>query len=355
MLLRREFLRTAGFGAAALVAGRVLGKPAGETVKGWPGKVRAIRYPSAADSTDQPAMFYAPEAKSPVPLLVGLHTWSGDYRQAGLGAAYAKWCIKEGWAFIGPNFRGPNWTPQATGSQLAVDDIVSAVRYARKTANIDANRIYLVGASGGGHAALLMAGRAPKIWAGVSAWVGISDLKAWHAECKKAKRRYAGNIEKSCGGPPGTSEAVDREYRNRSPLTWLENARKARLPLDINAGITDGHNGSVPISHSLRAFNAAADAKDRISEDDIRYMTTKAKVPPHLKGKISDPTYGARIPLLRKASGSVRITIFKGGHEIVTAAALTWLSKQEKRGQEPFSQEKGQVPLACAGHAKKGS
>ena len=88
---------------------------------------------------------------------------------------------------------------------------------------------------------------------------------------------------------------------------------------------------------------------------NIRYMTTKAKVPPHLKGKISDPTYGARIPLLRKASGSVRITIFKGGHEIVTAAALTWLSKQEKRGQEPFSQEKGQVPLACAGHAKKGS
>jgi pimeloyl-ACP methyl ester carboxylesterase len=283
-------------------------------------------------------MFYAPESKSKTaaPLLVGLHSWSADYKQVGAPRCrYGPWCIKNKWAFIGPNFRGPNRTPQATGSQLVVDDIVSAVQYARKTANVDESRIYLVGASGGGHAALLLAGRAPKIWAGVSAWVGISDLKAWHAQCIKAKRRYAGEIEKSCGGPPGKSAAVDLEYKNRSPLTWLPKAKLAGVPMDINAGINDGHRGSVPISQSLRAFNALADPTDRISDADIAYMVEKAAIPAHLQKKLSDPSYGTKIPLLRKTSGRARITIFKGGHEIISAAALTWLSQQKKSAPKP--------------------
>ena len=328
---RRDFLRIVSLAGAVVLADTATGKapPAGSDT------IRAIRYRSSADSTDQPAIYYAPESKTPVPLLVGLHTWSSDYRQVGGRCPYGPWCIKNKWAFIGPNFRGPNRTPQATGSQLAVDDIISAVQYARENANVDENRIYLLGASGGGHAALLMAGRAPKIWAGVSAWVGISDLKAWRAECKKAKRRYAAEIEKSCGGPPGKSDAVDLEYKNRSPLTWLARAKHAGVPLDINAGINDGHSGSVPISHSLRAFNAVADPADRISDADIAYMVEKAEVPTHLRRKLSDRTYGPKIPLLRKMSGKARITIFKGGHEIVPAAALTWLSLQKKSAPKP--------------------
>jgi len=299
-------------------------------VKGWPDAVRAVRYPSAADRTQQPAVFYAPESKDPVPLLVGLHTWSGDYRQSRPGAAYATWCIEKGWAFIGPNFRGPNRTPQATGSDLAVKDVLSAVDYAKTRVKVDPSRVYLVGVSGGGHMALLLAGRAPKVWAGVSAWVGISDLKAWHAECTKAKRKYARDIELSCGGPPGKSAAVDRQYALRSPLTHLSAARKARLPLDINTGVTDGHTGSVPVSHSLRAFNAAADPADRIAEKDIDQIVRTAKVPTHLRCKISDRAYGPKVPLLRKTSGPVRVTLFKGGHEIVVPAALNWLARQQR-------------------------
>ena len=37
---------------------------------------------------------------------------------------------------------------------------------------------------------MLMAGRHPDIWAGVSAWVPISDLKAWYHECEKSGRKY---------------------------------------------------------------------------------------------------------------------------------------------------------------------
>jgi pimeloyl-ACP methyl ester carboxylesterase len=294
----------------------------------WPKQVKEITYLTSADSTMQPALFYAPrKTRQARPLLVALPTWSGDYKQK-LSVPYADWCIENRWVFIHPHFRAPNWTEQATGSDLVVADIVSAVDHAKQNANVDPARIYLVGGSGGGYASLLMAGRAPDIWAGVSAWVPITDLTAWHRECTQAGRRYAEHIVKSCGGPPGESDPVDRQYKTRSPITYLRNA--VGLPLDINAGIRDGHTGSVPISHALNAFNIVAAKNDRIAQADIEYFTNQAQVPPHLKMQLTDPAYGPKTPLFRRQSGNARITIFDGGHEIIFNAALTWLSNQKK-------------------------
>jgi len=291
--------------------------------KGWPEGVRKIRYPSNADDTEQPALFYAPESDEAAPLLLGLHTWSCDYLNPA-GAPYAKWCVEKGWVFIYPNFRGPNRRPEAIGSELVVKDLISAVEYAKKTAKVDPRRVYLAGASGGGHAALLMAGRAPEIWAGVSAWVGISDLAAWYRECRKAGRGYGANVAASCGGPPGLSSEVDAEYKARSPLTWLKPGQG--VALDINAGINDGHTGSVPISHSLNAFNAVSEEKDRLSQEQIDYFVAKAEVPSELGIEINDPGYGKHTPLFRRTSGRARITIFKGGHQIIYPPALNWLA-----------------------------
>ncbi len=118
--------------------------------KGWPEAVREIKYPSKADNTKQPALFYAPKVEAEQrPLLVGLHSWSSDYKQT-MSVPYAKWCIEKKWNFIHPNFRGPNRRPEATGSELVVQDILSAVDYAKKNGAVDERRIYLVGASGGG-------------------------------------------------------------------------------------------------------------------------------------------------------------------------------------------------------------
>ncbi|MDX1564146.1 MAG: prolyl oligopeptidase family serine peptidase [Phycisphaeraceae bacterium] len=294
---------------------------------GWPKTVQDIRYPSNADATGQPAMFYAPKTDRPVPLLVGLHSWSADYRQKS-SAIYAQWCIDKRWAFIAPNFRGPNKVPQATGSDLAVADIVSAVAYAKKNANVDPDRIYLVGVSGGGYAAVLMAGLHPKIWAGVSAWVPITDLAAWHAECKESKRKYWRDLEKSCGGAPGSSAEVDAEYKKRSAITHIAGAKNVNL--DLNAGIHDGHTGSVPISHTLRAFNALTAEEDHFSADQIRHMTETRTVAEGIEKPKPDPTYGDKQPLVRRIAGRTRITIFQGGHEIIPEAALTWLSRQRK-------------------------
>lgn len=290
-------------------------------------QVKEIHYPSSADNSQQPAMFYAPKTKNPSPLIVALHSWSGDYQQK-LHKDIETWCLKNDWAYIHPNFRGPNKRPEATGSDLVVSDIVSTVNYAKKNSNIDNSQVYLVGTSGGGHAALLMAGRHPEIWAGVSAWVPISDLKAWYKECKKSNRKYFRDIAASCAGAPGLNKKVNQEYIKRSPLTYLKNAKG--LNLHINAGIQDGHKGSVPISHSLLAFNEVAEAKDRISKEDIQYFVEKAKVPTALKSKIEDASYGKRHPLFRRASGNATVTVFNGGHELVPTAAIAWFQKLHK-------------------------
>ena len=98
--------------------------------------------------------------------------------------------------------------------------------------------------------------------------------------------------------------------------------------MHINAGIRDGHEGSVPISHSLYAFNLVAKRKDRLSEEDIDFFRKRAKVPPHLIHPLSDPNYGEKQPLFRRQSGSATITLFDGGHELIASAAIDWIQSQ---------------------------
>jgi dienelactone hydrolase len=299
------------------------------TLKDWPAGVREIRYRSDADQTEQPALFYAPEGQRAAPLIVALHSWSGNYRQASQ-AAVARWAIARGWVFIHPEFRGPNRRPEACGSELMVRDILSAVAYAKAVATVDPARIYLVGGSGGGHATLLLAGRAPEVWTAVSAWCPITDLVAWHAESVARKQKYAGDIELSVGGPPAPGTPAEAEARKRSPLTYLSAAR--RLPVSIHVGLHDGHTGSVPVSHSLRAFNMLAAPEERLSEEQIRWFTEKRAVPPELAAqREDDSTYGKKTVLFRRRSQDVTLTVFDGGHEILFEPALAWLEQQRKR------------------------
>ncbi|MDF1740723.1 MAG: prolyl oligopeptidase family serine peptidase [Verrucomicrobiales bacterium] len=314
----------------------MLSTPAFAQVKGYPAGVKAVTYLSAADNTEQPALFEVPaETNGPLPLLVALHTWSNDYKQAGGEAVYARWCQQMGWAFIHPNFRGKNNTPEALGSDLVVEDILSAVEFAKTQANIDVDRIYCIGVSGGGHASLLMAARAPELWAGVSAWCGISDIAKWHQQCtdNRSFSAYARHIESALGGTPQSSPKRSASARHRSPVTWLPAAGKVNL--DINHGVNDGRSsrkednffgGSVPFTHSLEAWNAVVPAPNRFSDAQMKTWFKTQQFPDHEVAE--DPLYGINQPVFRKVNGPTRITIFDGGHEIIHEAALNWLNSQ---------------------------
>ena len=301
----------------------------------------AVDVRSSKDDTVQKAIYWRPEsaahdAKGPsVPLLVFLHSWSGGFEQ---GPPWIDQAKKMGWVLVAPDFRGPNSRPEACASDLASQDIIDAVEYAKAHARIDTDRIYLVGGSGGGHMSLVMASRTPDLWAAVSAWVPISDLTAWHAESTTRKNNYAKMIEQCCGGKPGP--ATEAEYRHRSPLFHLAAAKG--VPLDINTGIHDGHTGSVPVSHSLLAFNVLAAPDKQVSAADIDFMVRERKIPAALATETQIDPERQKATLFRRASGNARVTVFAGGHDSEPTAALDWLSRQRK-GQ-PADWSLGQKP-----------
>ena len=304
--------------------------------KDWPKwRERLVQVKSTLDGTDQPCYFWAPEAASAeaVPLVVGLHTWSGDYTQLVHYKTVLEYAMKAGWAFVGPNFRGPNSTPAGCGSDLAVQDIVDAVNYAKGRVKIDASRVYIIGGSGGGHMTLLMLGRHPETFAAGAAFCPITDVARWHADSLADHpgrgKGYAKMLESACGGTPKEKPA---EYAHRSPLTWLERAKAAGVPAYICTGIHDGWKGSVPVGHSFRGFNALADEKDRISEEDIAYFEANQAVPPALASKWEeDPFYGKKNLIhFRRTSGLARLTIFEGGHGGNFPAGFDFLSRQRK-------------------------
>jgi acetyl esterase/lipase len=292
------------------------------------GRRERIHVTSSLDGTEQPCYLILPEGFDadgpPVPLLVSLHTWSGDVEQRDM--EMEEEARRRGWIYLWPHFRGPNKSPDACGSEKAQQDILDAVNWVLQHYAIDRKRIYLTGASGGGHMAMLMAGRYPQRWTAVSAWVGISDLAPWHA--RHAKSRYGEMLRASCGGAPGESPEVDQQYRLRSPKTWLD--RAAEVPLDLAAGVHDGHQGSVPIRHTLDAFNvvAAAQGLPVVTEQEIAQLSRPdgRLERPQPSDQEKDPALGRAI-YLRRTAGNARVTIFEGGHERVARAAAEWLAK----------------------------
>ncbi|MEO1021810.1 MAG: prolyl oligopeptidase family serine peptidase [Bacteroidota bacterium] len=297
-------------------------------VEGWPDYVREIQINSTSDGTDQPSIMFVPDGDEPVPLLVALHTWSGTYKQT-YSTPYVKFAKEKGWAFIHPDYRGPNRTPESTGSELVLRDVLDAVEFMKTNYAIDNRRIYLIGGSGGGYNALHVVSRAPEVWAGVSVWVPISDLEAWYYENMEAGRHYANDIVGGTGGIPGSSPEVNAEYKKRSPVYHLAGA--TGVSIHIAAGIRDGYTGSVPVSHSIRAFNALAHSRHHIHPSEINYFVKEAEVPPELVFKGRDLSFPSEKPVLfRRTSGNTILTIFDGGHDTLYETGLTWLEKKRK-------------------------
>jgi pimeloyl-ACP methyl ester carboxylesterase len=290
-----------------------------------------IEFLSEIDQTMQPACFYKAEGDDPRPLVVALHTWSFGWDSC--WNDYLLRCQRRNWHLIYPHFRGPNWTPEALGSDLVVSDLKSCVDYVKSVCKVDMDRIYLVGGSGGGHASLLLAARASAIWTAVSSWCPISDVGKWHQQCFEKQRHYWKHIEDACGGNPATDAKAAAEAAYRSPVTYLADAKNKTI-IDIGTGIHDGHTGSVPICQAFEAFNLLAEEADRFSPDEINHMVETETVPAHLQFQGDDPAYGPYKVLLRRISGNTRITIFEGSHDIIYGPSFGFFD-QQVRGQAP--------------------
>jgi hypothetical protein len=127
---------------------------------------------------------------------------------------------------------------------------------------------------------------------------------------------------------PVDGSPAGRECAKRSPMTYLD--KVAEIPLDLNAGIHDGHDGPVSIRHTLRVYNALAAQPDRIAAADVEFLVANEAIPPHLPSGLPYRPEGAFPVLIRLQSRNVRLTIFEGGHERDVPSALAWLERQRK-------------------------
>ena len=274
----------------------------------WDGFSR-VQIRSNADGSLQPAYFVASRARILKPLVVSLHTWSGDYSQNDPLAGMTK---GEGWNYIHPDFRGPNWTKDACLSNKAVSDIDDAIQYAINSGSVDIEKIFVVGVSGGGYATLGSYLKTSHNIKAFLSWAPISDLSAWFHQSRSRNAKFVQDILQCTSDGTILNES---EARQRSPMFWdLPVKPKGRL--EIFAGINDGYGGSVPISHSIQFFNRVVAhygyLESRIGEDDIVKLLTRGVKKENGSDKIGD-----REVLYAKNTTLVSITIFNGDHEIL--------------------------------------
>ena len=275
----------------------------------WGEGFQLVQIRSSVDSSLQSAYFSVSHSGIVKPLLVSLHTWSGDYSQ---NDPLATMAYKHGWNYIHPDFRGPNWSKDACLSNKAIADIDDAIQYAIDNGSVDTENIFIVGASGGGYAVLGSYLKTRYKIKTFQSWVPISDLSAWFHQSRSRNAKYAQDILKCISNGIIFDE---NEARQRSPLFWdMPAAPKGKL--EIFAGINDGYTGSVPISHSILFFNRLVAhygyPESRVEAFDIvKLLSRSIERTGHFK-KID-----GRAVLYAKNTPPVSLIIFDGGHEML--------------------------------------
>jgi len=294
------------------------------SASGWRKEFRLVEIPSSADGNMQKAFLYSSRSRLPKPLIVSLHTWSGDYSQAD---PLANEILARDWNYIHPDFRGRNGTPESTGSPLVISDISDAIKYAIDNTNADKEDVHIIGVSGGGYATLLAWMNITYPVRSFSAWAAISDLDAWYFESLGRKQRYAGDILKAVSAD---SVFNAEEARKRSPLHQSYPAKdREGSELFIYTGIHDGYQGSVPVTHSINMYNRMIRELKYPGTDirklkeamlhDSSFVTYDETI--RLLARRYEPSragdkalYGRRIHL-DKAYKNINLKIFEGGHE----------------------------------------
>lgn len=200
-----------------------------------------LKIKSGIDGSIQPSIFIPAKGKHR-PMIVGLHTWSYDrFNPISLMLPYAE---KYDFNLLCPEFRGPNLVnnphrEDACASLLARGDIKDAIDACIDEYDVDSDNIFLIGMSGGGHMALMMAGYCPEYFKAVSAIVPICDLSLWHDQNKN----YSGHVAACCS----SSRAIMLE---RSPISHVDKIAQANLKI-----FHGKYDPVVPVSQSISFYN----------------------------------------------------------------------------------------------------
>lgn len=291
----------------------------------WRKDFEVVEIKSPLDGSLQPAYFYKTKSDKPQPLIVSLHSWSHDYTQYD---SINEFSFEKDFNFIHPNFRGVNNTKDGCCSDLVISDIDASIDYALKNANVDKDKIYVMGMSGGGYATLGMFMKSKHKIKKFSAWVPLVDLVQWYKETKMLRLKYTPEILACTNSIDGVlNEEIAKQ---KSPIYWKTPVNKLKYAtLEINTGIYDGLGGNnvIPITHSINFYNKLL--TDLKIKDSSKYVSPMEKLsllefrePLGDFGEIS-----GREVMLVKETNHVKLTLFEGGHEMLEKYAFEQLIK----------------------------
>lgn len=279
---------------------------------------------STADGAEQPILWAPPSGDHDKPVLVILHSWSSPYTQHA-GIPFAQWAQENGWAVVAPQFRGRNDDADAVGSALAVQDVADAIDYAVAQEGVDDDRVFVVGYSGGGMMALLIAGQHPEKVTAVSAWGPPHDLVDFYSFARNKGLGYWGDISRACGGDPRAEGEIQDECLARSPMTYMDTIREHQIPVFIGQGNRDPY---VMMNAAADVYNALAEPDDRLSDDDVETLRL-GRVPGEAEDAVVVETHFDERdpdPVFARESGSVLMVYFAAGHDMVYGAAAEWFA-----------------------------
>lgn len=283
---------------------------------------------SSMDGIIQVFYYSRSTSTKPEPLIVQLHSWSfpaDSLKTIGLDIEASK----KNYNYLFPNFRGVNNHPKACCSEFVISDIDESIDWALKNMNVDKKRIYVIGYSGGGYATLAMYMKSRHNIRSFSAWASISDIVSWYGESRARKNKYAGEILKCLG----TAETLDTiKAKERSPLFWATPIRKRKeSTLQIFAGIHDGYgyDNPVPISQSVNFYNkilsdrGERDTSKYANPEDLKLMLKTQSFP----ARNTNMLIGDKVVHYRRQSKNIMLTIFEGGHDMLSKQALEYIEQ----------------------------
>lgn len=184
-----------------------------------------LKVTSTVDGSMEDVLFI--RGRKRAPLVVSLHAWS-EPKERDL-----ELCrdihARTGWSVLAPAFRGANLKEnprarQACASPVAKQDVIDAVNAVIKRYALAPPAIFLRGASGGAHMALMMAAYAPKLWTAVCAWCPGTDLRdrgIWANFDKPGRRHvdYVAHVKACCGN----------DVLGRSPIAHIDSIAQATV------------------------------------------------------------------------------------------------------------------------------
>ena len=176
--------------------------------------------------------------------------------------------------FRGANVAGNPFCREACASPLAIGDIFDAIKYVSENYSVDEKSIFLLGQSGGGHAALMCCAEHPELFRAAAAFVPICDLVDWTVQ----NSGYRESVIACCGN--------EDEMKRRSPSTYAREISRANLKI-----FHGKYDKVVPVSQSIKFYSSIMDI---------------------------DP------------ASRTFLDIFDGGHSLSMEAAFFWFASQYK-------------------------